>query len=169
MCVCVCVCVCVRRCVGGMNLKCTTLAYPNISSLRTMPELYTSTSTHIHTHILKPFKLRMVNRWGEQWILPQSDPTPISETGTNIVCGLQIQTSTRVSNGRPGAIGETSGGHEFGRGRALEHHFLSEWVGRLSVVQWYSIGWGPWRWTGKLSVYIGSNYNVIQVDYKRKK
>ena len=44
--VCVCVCVC-----GWNELEvCTTLAYPHISSFRTMPVPYTSTRT------LKPFE-----------------------------------------------------------------------------------------------------------------
>ena len=43
---------CVRACVCGRNELevCTTLAYPHISSFRTMPVLYTSTRT------LKPFQ-----------------------------------------------------------------------------------------------------------------
>ena len=64
MCVCVCesererereresVCTHACMCVCGRNELevCTTLAYPHISSFRTMPVLHTS------THILKPFE-----------------------------------------------------------------------------------------------------------------
>ena len=48
----VCVCVCACACVCGRNELevCTTLAYPHISSFRTMPVLYTS------THLLKLFE-----------------------------------------------------------------------------------------------------------------
>ena len=49
MCVCVCVCVC----VWNKLEVCTTLAYPHISSFRTMPVLHTSTR---HTRVLKPFE-----------------------------------------------------------------------------------------------------------------
>ena len=46
-----CVCVCVHACVCGRNELevCTTLAYPHISSFRTIHK-------HMHTHILKPFE-----------------------------------------------------------------------------------------------------------------
>ena len=50
-CVCVCVCMSVCVCVCGRNELevCTTLAYPHISSFRTMPH-------KLHTHTLKPFE-----------------------------------------------------------------------------------------------------------------
>ena len=43
-------------CVCGQNELevCTTLAYPRISSFRTLPVLYMD--THTHTCILKPFE-----------------------------------------------------------------------------------------------------------------
>ena len=69
MCVCVCVCVrvraCVRACVcvcvcGRNELEvCSTLAYPPISSFRTMPVLYTRTRTHASSN-----HLRTANRRG---------------------------------------------------------------------------------------------------------
>ena len=57
MCVCVCMCVC-----GRNELEvCTTLVYPQISSFRAMPVLYTQAHTHTHT---SSNHLRTANRRG---------------------------------------------------------------------------------------------------------
>ena len=48
-CMCVCVCVCVRVCGRNELNVYTTLAYPRISSFRTIYK-------HAHTRILKPFE-----------------------------------------------------------------------------------------------------------------
>ena len=57
MCVSVCVCMCVSVCMCGWNKLevCTTLAYPHISSFRTVP-VYAHKHTHTNTCILKPFE-----------------------------------------------------------------------------------------------------------------
>ena len=63
MCVYVCVCVCV---CGRNELQvCTMLAYPHISSFRTMSVRYTSTRTDTSSN-----HLRITNLRGKKWILP---------------------------------------------------------------------------------------------------